>query len=135
LKGRTVGILLLLIIVIGIAIAAYLATNSKPAGTGIWQIDTEISNKGKQDTTEFVMSNPWRIIWKMDKYTTSGYFLVGVYRQNETGFSTIAEANAANTNSTVGVLPVEYTGSFVIRVLTSDDTEWTLVLEEFVTTT
>lgn len=134
-KGRTVCILLLLIIVIGTAIAAYLVTNSKPAGTGTWQIDTEISNKGTQDTTKFVMSNPWRILWKMDKYTTSGFFLVGVYQKNDTGFSSIAEANAADANSTVGVLPVGYTGSFVIRVVTSDDTEWTLVLEEFVTTT
>lgn len=81
------------------------------------------------------MSNPWRILWKMDKYTTSGFFLVGVYQKNDTGFSSIAEANAADANSTVGVLPVGYTGSFVIRVVTSDDTEWTLVLEEFVTTT
>jgi hypothetical protein len=133
LKGRKLVIFSLLIIVLSIVVAAYIATNSKPAVTGTWQIAAEISNTGKQDTTEFSMNDPWRIVWKIDNYTST-LFLVAVYTKNGTGYSVVAEADAIDTNSTIGILPVKYTGSFVIRVVTMDDTEWTLQIQEFTTT-
>ena len=129
-KSRTLGILSLLTVVLAIAFAAYIVTNTKPARTGAWQTVQKISNTGKQDTTEFSMNNPWRIIWKMDNYTST-LFLVAVYEKGSTGYSAVAEADYTDTNSTTGILPVQYTGSFVIRVVTMDDTEWTLQIQEF----
>jgi hypothetical protein len=134
LKSRTLGILSLLIIVLVIAFAAYLTTNAKPAGSSTWQTAQEISNTGKQDTTEFSVNNPWRIIWKMDNYTST-LFLVAVYEKVSTGYSVVAEADYTDSNSTTGILPVRYTGSFVIRVATMDDTKWTLWIQEFTATT
>jgi hypothetical protein len=134
LKSRTLGILSLLTVVLAIAFAAYIVTNTKPAVTGAWQTVQEISNTGKQDTTEFSMNNPWRIIWKMDNYTST-LFLVAVYEKGGTGYSVVAEADYTDTNSTTGILPVQHTGSFVIRVVTMDDTEWTLAIQEFAVTT
>jgi hypothetical protein len=132
LKSRTLGILSLLTIVLAIAFAAYIVTNTARARA--WQTAQEISNTGKQDTTEFSMNNPWRILWKMDNYTST-LFLVAVYEKSGTGYSVVAEADYADTNSTTGILPVQYTGSFVIRVVTMDDTEWTLAIQEFAVTT
>jgi hypothetical protein len=133
LKSRTAGILSLLIICIGVVVAAYIATNNTSPSTATWQIVSQISNKGRQDTTEFSMTDPWRLVWRIDSYTSS-LFLVAVYAKNDTGYSVVAEADATDTNSTRGVLlPTNYSGSFVIRVITLDDTEWTLQIQEFTT--
>jgi hypothetical protein len=123
-KGKTLGILALLIVVIGIAFAVYISNNN-----AIWQTAGEISGKGNQDTTEFVVSNKWRVIWKIDNDTYD--FLVAVYIKDSGGYSVVAEAYAGDMNSTIGVIPVDYTGSFVIRVVTPDDIGWSLKIQEF----
>ena len=125
-KGKTLGILALLIVVIGIVLAVYIANNN-----AVWQTAGEISGKGKQDTTEFNVSNKWRVIWKIDNDTYD--FLVAVYIKDSSGYSVIPETEtyAADINSTIGVIPVDYTGSFIIRVVTPDDIAWSLKIQEF----
>jgi hypothetical protein len=125
-KGKTLGILALLIVVIGIILAVYITNNN-----AVWQTAGEISGKGKQDTTEFNVSNKWRVIWKIDNDTYD--FLVAVYIKNNGGYSVIpgTETYAADVNSTIGVIPVDYTGSFIIRVVTPDDIGWSLRIQEF----
>ena len=125
-KGRTLGILALLIVVIGIILAVFISNNN-----AVWQTAGEISGKGKQDTTEFNVSNKWRVIWKIDNDTYD--FLVAVYIKDSGGYSPIPETEtyAADVNSTIGVIPVDYTGSFIIRVVTSDDIAWSLKIQEF----
>jgi hypothetical protein len=125
-KGKTLGILALLIVVIGIVVAVYISNNN-----AVWQTAGEISGKGKQDTTEFNVSNKWRVIWKIDNDTYD--FLVAVYIKDNGGYSVIPETEtyAADWNSTIGVIPVDYTGSFIIRVVTSDDIGWSLKIQEF----
>jgi hypothetical protein len=131
LKGSTVAVLSTLIIVIGISVAAYIVTHNTGTRSGVWQIATQFSNKGRQDTTEFSMSNPWRVVWRIDSYSQN-LFVVAIYEKNNTGYSVVAEADAEDTNSTQGVFaPAEYSGSFIIRVVTMDDTEWTLQIQEF----
>lgn len=75
------------------------------------------------------MSNKWRVIWKIDNDTYD--FLVAVYIKDSGGYSVVAETYAADMNSTIGVIPVDYTGSFIIRVVTSDDIGWSLKIQEF----
>ena len=125
-KGKTLGILALLIVVIGIVVAVYSANNN-----AVWQTAGEISGKGKQDTTEFNVSNKWRVIWKIDNDTYD--FLVAVYIKDSGGYSPIPETEtyAADVNSTIGVISVDYTGSFIIRVVTPDDIGWSLKIQEF----
>jgi hypothetical protein len=125
-KGKTLGILALLIVVIGIILAVFISNNN-----AVWQTAGEISGKGKQDTTEFNVSNKWRVIWKIDNDTYD--FLVAVYIKDSDGYSPIPETEtyAADVNSTIGVIPVDYTGSFIIRVVTPDDIGWSLRIQEF----
>ncbi len=123
-KGKTLGILALLIVVIGIAVAVSIANNN-----AVWQTAGEISGKGKQDTTEFNVSNKWRVIWKIDN-DTYDFLIVAVYIKDSSGYSVVAET-AADINSTIGVIPVDYTGSFIIRVVTPDDIAWSLKIQEF----
>lgn len=126
-KGKTLGILALLIVVIGIILAVYISNSAHD--NAVWQTAGEISGKGKQDTTEFNVSNKWRIIWKIDNDTYD--FLVAVYIKDSSGYSVVDETYAADVNSTIGVIPVDYTGSFIIRVVTSDDIAWSLTIQEF----
>jgi hypothetical protein len=97
----------------------------------VWQTAGEISGKGKQDTTEFNVNNKWRVIWKIDNDTYD--FLVAVYIKDSGGYSPIPETEtyAADVNSTIGVISVDYTGTFVIRVITPDDIAWSLKIQEF----
>lgn len=133
-KDRTAIIAALLIIVIGTAIAVYVGTGSKPKVTGSWQTEATISNRGNQYTNPFDMDHPWRIYWTMDQ-NPSNNFLVSVYMRNGTGYSVVADAYAGDTNSTSGILPVSYTGNFDIQVVTSENTAWTLQIQQFVKTT
>jgi len=130
-KKKRLVTLSLSILIIGAVVAAFIAMKNAPAQTGAWQQSPPISGTGRQDTTEFVMNNQWRIIWTIQNQTTN-LFLVAVYAKNGTGYSPIADADESDTNATQGILPVDYTGRFIIRVVTSDDTEWTLHIQEFV---
>jgi len=127
-KGKTLGILAILIVVIGIVVAVYIS-NSAP-DNAVWQTAGEISGKGKQDTTEFNVSNKWRVIWKIDNDTYD--FLVAVYIKDSGVYSVVGDAYAGDMNSTIGVIPVDYAGSFIIRVVTSDDIGWSLKIQELV---
>lgn len=132
-KKKELRILSLSIVVmcIAIAVVAYVIIRNSPAETRRWQISTQISGTGNQDTTEFTINNPWRIVWSFNNQTNS-FFNVAVYVRNGTGFSPIADADASDMNAIQGILPVDYTGSFVIRVLTLADTKWSLRIDEFV---
>jgi lipopolysaccharide export LptBFGC system permease protein LptF len=123
--------LLLVVAIVGVVVVAYLAPKGSLSQTGVWQVATQLTGTGRQDTTEFMMNNPWRVAWSIQKQSEN-FFFVAVYTKNGTGYSPVAEADEADTNSTEGILPVEYTGSFVIRVLTMNETEWTLQIQEFI---
>jgi hypothetical protein len=57
-------------------------------------------------------------------------FLVAAAIKNGTEYYPVVDASETYTNTTRGILPVPYTGTFIIRVVTSSDTEWTLYIEE-----
>lgn len=124
-------LLALSLLIVAIGTVAYAIIKNPFAQTGEWQIAKSISNVGTQQTTEFTIDNQWRIVWSIQN-RSANLFVVAVYMNSSSGYSSIAEADATDTNATVGVLPVDYTGSFVIRVITLSDTEWTLLIEEFV---
>jgi hypothetical protein len=125
-KKKQVTMALLAIIAVAAAIAAYAIISAKP---GNWQLLAQVSNSGHQDTTEFTMNNTWRVVWVINKQNDN-LFVLAVYIKTSTGYSWLADTSEADTNSTQGVLPVLETGTFVIRVVASDDTEWTLSIEE-----
>jgi len=127
-KGKTLGILALLIVVVGVAGAAVYISRSSP-DNAVWLTAGEISGKGKQDTTEFDLSNKWRVVWKIDNDTYD--FLVAVFIKDSGVYSVVAEMYAGDMNSTMGVIPLDYTGRFIIRVVTSDDIGWSLKIQEF----
>lgn len=121
--------LLLVIVMVGVAIVAYVAGTNPPPQSIDWQVAAQISGAGRQDTTEFSMNNPWRVAWSIQKQSDNFFFLA-VYIKNGTGYSPIAEADETETNTTQGFVPVSYTGSFVIRVIAMNETEWTLQIQE-----
>ena len=125
-KQKRVALALAIIILVTAAIVAYAVISAKPS---TWQIGARLSNKGHQDTTAFTMNNTWRIAWIISKQNDN-LFVLAVYMKNETGYSWVTDASETDTNTTRGILPVPYTGTFVIRVVASDETEWTLVIEE-----
>jgi hypothetical protein len=129
-KNTEIALALLLVIaMIGVAVVAYVTGRNPPLQSFDWQVVAQISGAGRQDTTEFSMNNPWRVAWSIQKQSDN-FFLVAVYIKNGTGYSPIAEADEAETNTTQGLVPVSYTGSFVIRVIAMNETEWTLQIQK-----
>ena len=129
-KNMEIALTLLLVIaLVGVAVVAYVAGRNPPTQSFTWQVAAQISGTGNQDTTEFSMNNPWRVAWSIQKQSDSFFFLA-VYIKNGTEYSPIAEADATETNTTQGFVPVSYTGSFVIRVIAMNETEWTLQIQE-----
>lgn len=129
-KKKQTALAVAIIIVVAAAIVAYAVYAVISAKPSTWQIDATLSNTGIQDTTEFVMNNPWRIEWIINKQNDNLFVLVAAIK-NGTLYSPVADASETDTNTTQGILPVPYTGTFIIRVIVSSDTEWTLYIEEF----
>jgi hypothetical protein len=125
-KERRVAYVFGIVVIAIAAIVAYAVISEKPPE---WQLDARVSNSGHQDTTELMMNNTWRIVWVVNKQSDN-MFIVAVYMKNATGYSWLTDMSEEDTNSTQGVLPLLHTGTFVIRVIASDDTQWTLFIEE-----
>jgi len=129
-KDKQIALALAIIVIFAAAIAAYAIITAKPS---TWQPVAQLSHTGIQNTTEFVMNNTWRIKWAITKQDDN-LFVLAVSMKNatdDTGYSWVTEASETDTNATQGILPVPYTGTFAIRVLASDTTEWLLIIEEF----
>jgi hypothetical protein len=129
-KEKQAALAVAIIIIVVAAIVAYAVYAVIYAKPSTWQIDATISSTGIQDTTEFVMNNTWRIEWIINKQGDNLFVVVAAVK-NGTEYYPVADASEADVNATRGVLPVFYTGTFIIRVITSSDTEWTLYIEEF----
>ena len=121
--------LVLVMVMIGVAVVAYVTERNVGSQSYDWQVVAQLSGAGRHDTTEFSMNSPWRVAWSIQKQTDN-FFLVAVYINNGTGYTSIAEAAETDTNTTQGFVPVSYTGSFVVRVLAMNETEWTLQIQE-----
>lgn len=115
-----------IIIIVISAVAAYEVISIKPSA---WQIDAQLSNSGSQDTTAFTMNSTWAISWVINKQNDN-LFTVTVYMKNDSGYFPVTDASETDTNTTRGVLPVPYTGTFIVRVVASSETQWTLQIEE-----
>lgn len=76
------------------------------------------------------MDNMWRVGWAINMQSDP-LFILEVYRKNDTGgYSWVTDVSASDVSAAQGILPVFYTGTFVMRVITSNETEWTLLIEE-----
>jgi hypothetical protein len=126
-KEKRVALALAAVIAVAAAIAAYAIISAKPSK---WQVAARLSNSGSQDTTEFVMNNTWRIVWMVNSQSDN-LFVLAVYMKKGNSYSPLTDTSEADTNSTQGILPVPNTGTFIIRVVASDETKWTLFIEEF----
>ncbi len=124
-REKQITLALEIIIMVAVVIATYAAISAKPS---TWQIDARLSNSGNQDTTEFVMNNTWRIAWTINKQTDN-LFVLAVYMKNDTGYSWVTDTIESDTNTTQGILSVPHTGTFIIRVVATNETEWTLLIE------
>ncbi|MCJ7422671.1 hypothetical protein MUP01_00160 [Candidatus Bathyarchaeota archaeon] len=129
-KKKELATLSLLLIIIG-AVTAYVVIKNPFAPAGTWQVASQISGTGNQDTTEFTMNSQWCLAWRIDN-RTANLFIVEVYARNSSGFSRVAETDESDTNATQGEFPVDFTGSFVIRVVAASDTSWSLRILELV---
>jgi hypothetical protein len=130
-KEKQAALALAVIVIVIVAIAAYEVISAKPSTL---HIDMVLTNSGSQDTTEFTINNTWAVAWKINNQSDNLFLLSVFYLRNVTIFSEVANAAETDTNLTQGVLPVPYTGSFIIRVIASNDTQWTLVIEELMPT-
>jgi hypothetical protein len=129
-KKKQTAIGVAIIIIVAAAIAGYAVYEVISAKPSIWLIETTISNKGRQDTTAFTINNPWRVAWVINSQNDQ-LFTLAVYVKNGTGYSWVTECHETDTNTTSGILPVPNTGTFVMRVVASDETQWTLYVEAF----
>lgn len=123
---KRVALAVAVIIIVMAAVAAYEVISAKP---GAWQIDAQLSNSGSQDTTAFIMNNTWAIAWRINKQNDN-LFTLAVYMKNDTGYFPVTEMSETDTNTTQGVLPVPYSGTFIIRVIAPIETQWTLQIED-----
>jgi hypothetical protein len=133
-KKKVSVALSLLVVVIIAAIATYVITYSPPPENGTWELFDEVSGAGNLDTNEFTMHNRWRLVWSVDE-GGAYLFIVAVYTKNDGGYSLFAEVDKSRTSEYQGVLPVDQLGSFVIRVVAMNDTNWDIQVEEFVEST
>jgi hypothetical protein len=126
-KKEKQGALAAVIIIIAVAaVVVYAVMSAKPL---TWQTDDTLSSSGIQDSTEFTMDNLWRVAWMVSQ--TDPIFVLAVYMKNSTGgYSWVADTTGMTTDSTQGFLPVPYTGTFVMRVIASNDTQWVLYIQE-----
>ena len=120
-KQQQVALALAIIIIVAAAVA-YEFISAKPS---TWQLDARLSGSGTQDTTEFIMDNLWRVEWVINMQNDP-LFILEVYRKNDTGgYSWVTDVSATDVSAAQGILPVFYTGTFVMRVVTSNEIEWT----------
>jgi len=125
-KKHQVALALSIIIIVAAAVA-YEAISAKPS---TWQVDAQLSSSGTQDIAPFTMDNMWRVGWAINMQNDP-LFILSVYMKNDTGgYSWVTDTSETYTNTTQGILPVFYTGTFVMRIVTSNETEWTLLVEE-----
>jgi hypothetical protein len=76
------------------------------------------------------MDNMWRVEWTINRQNDP-LFILEVHRKNDTGeYSLVTDTSATDVSAAQGTLPVPYTGTFVMRVIASNETEWTLLIEE-----
>ncbi len=124
-QGALVGV----IIVIAVAAAiAYAVMSARPLA---WQNDgPPLSSSGIQDIAPFTINSiQWRVAWMINQ--TDQMFVLAVYMQNSTGaYSWVTDTSPMTTNATQGFLPVYYTGTFVMRVVASNNTQWVLDIQE-----
>ena len=122
------GVLAGVIIIIAVAaVVVYAAMTARPLA---WQADgPPLSSNGTQDTEPFTMNNTWRVAWMTQQFDPM--FILAVYIKNDVGgYSWIADVGEEVTNTTQGILPMPYVGTFVIRVIASNETQWTILIEE-----
>lgn len=126
-KKQQVALALAIIIIVAAAIV-YEFISTKPSA---WHaVAPPLSGSGTQDIAPFTMDNTWRVGWAINRQNDP-LFILSVYVKNDTGgYSWVADTSETVTNTTQGILPVFYTGTFVMRVVTSSETEWTLLIEE-----
>jgi len=126
-KQQQVALALAIIIIVAAAIV-YEFISAKPS---TWHVVAPpLSNSGTQDTEEFTMDNMWRVEWTITRQNDP-LFILEVHRKNDTGeYSLVTDASAIDVSAAQGILPVPYTGTFVMRVIASNETEWTLLIEE-----
>jgi len=126
-KKQQVALALAIIIIVAAAVA-YEFISAKPS---TWHVVAPpLSGSGTQDTTEFTMDDMWRVGWAINMQNDP-LFILEVYRKNDTGeYSWVTDVSATEVSAAQGILPVFYTGTFVMRVTTSNETEWTLLIEE-----
>lgn len=129
-KKERQGALAAVIIIIAVAaVVAYAVMSAKPL---TWQTVDTLSSSGIQETTQFTMNNLWRVAWMISQ--EDPIFVLAVYMKNSTGgYSWVADTTEMTTDSTQGFLPVPYTGTFVMRVVASNDTQWVLHIQEWKT--
>ena len=124
-KKHQVALALAIIIIVAAGVA-YEVISAKP---GTWQVDARLSGSGTQDIAPFTMNNTWRVGWIINMQNDP-LFILSVYVKNDTGVFWVADTSETYTNNTVGILSEFYTGTFVMRIVTSNETEWTLLIEE-----
>jgi hypothetical protein len=126
-KKQQVALALAIIIIVAAAVA-YEVISAKPS---TWHVVAPpLSNSGTQDTEEFTMDNMWRVEWTINRQNDP-LFILEVHRKNDTGeYSLVTDTSATDVSAAQGTLPVPYTGTFVMRVIASNETEWTLLIEE-----
>jgi hypothetical protein len=130
-KKEKQGALAAVIIIIAVAaVVAYAVMSAKPL---TWQTDDTLSSSGIQETTQFTVNNLWRVAWMISQ--EDPIFVLAVYMKNSTGgYSWVADTTTEmGTNYTQGILPVPYTGTFVMHVVASNDTQWVLYIQEWKT--
>ena len=127
-KKEKQGALVAVMIIIAVAaVIAYAVMSAKPL---TWQNDgPPLSSSGIQDIAPFTMNNTWGVAWMINQ--TDPIFVLAVYMKNSTGaYSWVADTSTMTTNSTHGFLPLYYTGTFAMRVVASNDTQWVLDIQE-----
>ncbi len=103
-----------------------------PTNEETWHLFDNVWGQGDHTTSVFTINHPWRINWNYSSTKAyRGVFGVMAYAKFEIEWHAIAIDGSTITNSTSGVLSVNQTGAFYLRVIANDWVAWRLEIEEY----
>lgn len=128
---RRVIIILAAVVIAVVIILSFLFIVLRPSQGKDWYFFDYLSGQGDYESPTFTLQNQWRVRWAYRNSTAFNLFGAFVYGKLGITFSPILSVTQDDTNETNGVLDVNYTGSFYIRVISVDSVHWNMTVEEY----
>lgn len=129
-KRRNIVILAAVVVAV-VIVLSLLFVVLRPGQGKDWYFFDYLAGQGNYESPTFTLQNQWRIKWAYSNTTTFNLFGAFVYGKPGITFSPILSVTQDDTSESSGILNVNYTGSFYIRVISVDSVHWNMTVEEY----